>query len=1095
MRNALIVHTADGASLADALAAAHPGARTTRVTLEPSPDATSLDRAVRAGGGYDAVYFLGGIAADEPAADDIAALDLAQDRGLFGLFRLVKALDAAPGCHLKIVTSDVCAVRDGDPERPFSAGVHGLGRSIAKEYPWLQVSAIDVSSTALRPGAEQRAAVAAVIAEPGHLRGREIAIRDGRRLIRTMERKALPVAARTPYRDGGVYLVIGGAGGLGHLFSRHLAETHRARLVWVGRRPVDAAIQARIDDVRALGGDVLYLQADAGDATALRAAVATARRQLGPLHGAVHSATVLEDQPIASTDEAAFRAGVRAKIAGSIALQHAVAGEHLDFVVYFGSIASYLNNDGASAYAAGCTFQDRYARFQQTRAGHPVRLIQWGYWGGVGAVAASAAVQDRQFSAIGIGAIGVDDGMEAIRRVLSQPAPQVIAARTTRASATDLLGYELRAAPLSRHPTRFASLFERSLPRIQPGRDAVRGLLRYQFSFDQLERFSEDMLACVLDEMGAFAGLRDRGEAITALGQHLGVAARFDRLFESLLAILEDARYLRLADGRAIAGERRPPTADALRAQMERLRGLPEIEPYVTLLWACYHRYADLLTGRAPATDVLFPGGSMEMMGRLYKGNATADHFNQLVSRSLLAFLEARIPQLRACEKIAILEVGAGTGGTSASVLEALAPHATHLEYFYTDISRAFTTYGEREYGARYPFVTFKPLNLENDLAAQGYAREQFDVVLGANVIHATRNLSSTLDSLKVALKTHGWLILNEMTRVVPFLTITAGLLDGWWLFDDEHVRMKWSPLLSSSMWSQLLRRAGFDRVAPLDHRDGNADWTIQNVIVAESNGVTGATALQVALAQPQAASALAASAASAAGPAPTPAPSAPAPAARPLSRAAVEARIVDCLARTLQIEASTLDPEVPFTTFGVDSIFAVEVAEVISRELGIELRTTALFNHPTARSLAEHIVDSFAPTEAPPPAPVSPAPVPVPPALRSPAPSSATPPRAPGASAATSAIDVAQVLADALAISREQIDPGADLAEIGLDAEHVVRVSTQLAALGVHAPAANLLRSASVGALIAHVEHLGSDAPVASASRAASMPAAAPTT
>ncbi|WP_437923085.1 SDR family NAD(P)-dependent oxidoreductase [Sorangium sp. So ce291] len=1129
VQTALVIHTPEGERLADALAASHPGARIARILLgapretadlpdargssatraaRPSPAASraveiqaedpgALERALRdlAAAGLDrldAVYFLGGLSAHEPAAGDLDALERCQQRGLLSLFRLVKALDAlglaSSSCHLKLITNDVCPVRAGDPERPLAAGIHGLARSIVKEYPRLKVSCIDIATEELsRP---EEALISAVIAEPGRLRGKEVALRGGKRFQRSMAALPLAPPAAEPFRQGGVYLVLGGASGLGYLFSQHLAEVHGARLVWLGRRPLGDDIQSQISDVEARGGKVLYLQADAGDPTSVRAAVARAKAHFGALHGVVHSAVVLGDHPIATTEEATFTAGVRAKITGSLALHQAVAGEPLDFFLYFGSIASYLNNGGASAYAAGCTFQDRYALFHRARAPYPVRIINWGYWGKVGAVARTADVHDQQFGAIGVGAIAPADGMEAVRRVLAQRVPQVVAVQLTR-EPTDLFGYEL-SHTTTVHPERFEPLLARSVPRIQPELGAVRALLSCQPSFDKLERFTEDLLLSAFQDMGAF---RTGGrESAAALRERLGIARRYSRLYDSLLAILEGAGYLRIEGDGLLISDRVAREQRDVHRQMQQLAALPEIEPYVRLLWACYQRYPELLRAQVAATDVLFPQGSMDLMGRLYKGNFTADHFNDLVIKSLLSFLDARLARLQKGEKIAILEVGAGTGGTSASVLKALDPYGPYIEYFYTDISRAFTQYGKRQYGPSHPFVTFQPLNLEEDVVAQGYSAARFDVVLGANVVHATRNLRSTLQSIKSLLKANGWLILNEMTRVVHFLTLSAGLLDGWWLFEDEIERMKWSPLLSASMWKGLLEEEGFGRVAPLDHSDGAASWSIQSVILAESDGVVRGRRPEHVAPRPEP---------SAAAPSPmavAPAAVAPAPVApaaeqvaspQPMSLRAIEDRIIEGLAHTLQLNRAELDPDVPFTTFGVDSIFAVEVSGVVGRELGIELRTTALYNHPTARALAAHIAADFAPVQAvaapatgtAPPAqpPLAQPPLAQPPLAQPPLAQPRTPvePSTPAHRPASPRLDaieqVRQVtmdaLAEALAIDARELDMSGNPAEYGLDAQQAVAASSRInQVLGTSVTATELLRCEAFDQLVDHL-------------------------
>ena len=66
-----------------------------------------------------------------------------------------------------------------------------------------------------------------------------------------------------------------------------------------------------------------------------------------------------------------------------------------------------------------------------------------------------------------------------------------------------------------------------------------------------------------------------------------------------------------------------------------------------------------------------------------------------------------------------ILEVGSGSGGTSVVVMEALADLHEHVEFVYTDISPQLVAYGRKTYGPRFPFVRFRLLDVEKDVAAQ----------------------------------------------------------------------------------------------------------------------------------------------------------------------------------------------------------------------------------------------------------------------------------------------------------------------------------------------------------------------------------------
>ena len=77
----------------------------------------------------------------------------------------------------------------------------------------------------------------------------------------------------------------------------------------------------------------------------------------------------------------------------------------------------------------------------------------------------------------------------------------------------------------------------------------------------------------------------------------------------------------------------------------------------------------EILTGKASATDILFPNSSMDLVEGVYKNNQVADYFNDVLADTLTAYLQERLKQEPEA-KIRILEIGAGTGGTSAAVIQ-----------------------------------------------------------------------------------------------------------------------------------------------------------------------------------------------------------------------------------------------------------------------------------------------------------------------------------------------------------------------------------------------------------------------------------------
>lgn len=79
----------------------------------------------------------------------------------------------------------------------------------------------------------------------------------------------------------------------------------------------------------------------------------------------------------------------------------------------------------------------------------------------------------------------------------------------------------------------------------------------------------------------------------------------------------------------------------------------------------------------------------------------------------------------------------------------------------------------------------------------QGYKLGAYDVLFATNVLHATRDMGNTLQHCKALLRKGGLLIANELTTKTEFLTLTFGLTDGWWLYDDVERRIPGSPILS----------------------------------------------------------------------------------------------------------------------------------------------------------------------------------------------------------------------------------------------------------------------------------------------------------
>ena len=111
-----------------------------------------------------------------------------------------------------------------------------------------------------------------------------------------------------------------------------------------------------------------------------------------------------------------------------------------------------------------------------------------------------------------------------------------------------------------------------------------------------------------------------------------------------------------------------------------------------------------------------------------------------------------------------VLEIGAGTGGTTSALLPFLS--ADTARYLFTDVSDVFLTAARRRFGGL-GFVDFALFDLDTDFVAQGHAPGSFDVIISANCVHAVKDLRSALERLRALLSPGGVLILVESTSTL----------------------------------------------------------------------------------------------------------------------------------------------------------------------------------------------------------------------------------------------------------------------------------------------------------------------------------------
>ncbi|KAH8821290.1 hypothetical protein F5884DRAFT_827558 [Xylogone sp. PMI_703] len=141
-----------------------------------------------------------------------------------------------------------------------------------------------------------------------------------------------------------------------------------------------------------------------------------------------------------------------------------------------------------------------------------------------------------------------------------------------------------------------------------------------------------------------------------------------------------------------------------------------------------------------------------------------------------------------------MLEIGAGTGGTTKAVFRAIndfeineASNASFGHYTYTDVSTGFFKQAKDTFRPFVSRMTFKRLDIQEKPSTQDFEPGQYDIVVASQCLHATRNMTETMINVRELLKPGGRLIMVEGTQEAPDISFVFGSLPGWWLGNISH--------------------------------------------------------------------------------------------------------------------------------------------------------------------------------------------------------------------------------------------------------------------------------------------------------------------
>ncbi|MBW4428338.1 MAG: amino acid adenylation domain-containing protein [Nostoc desertorum CM1-VF14] len=343
-----------------------------------------------------------------------------------------------------------------------------------------------------------------------------------------------------------------------------------------------------------------------------------------------------------------------------------------------------------------------------------------------------------------------------------------------------------------------------------------------------IERLSTAYMRFTLTSLGVYIHPQEK-HSLDSLINQFQIQPHYRKLLGQWLCVLEKEGLLQREERDTFVNHISLET-DSLNIIWNQVKqyadSIPQGQNFLNYLKRHLDNNLGLLKGQIDPLDLLFPEGGLDTVESLYQSFPTAAYFNSL-AREVMKSLVKTWP----LEKpLRILEIGAGIGGTTASLLSVLPGDRT--VYTYTDISAFFSNLAKEKF-REYSFVEYKRLDIDQNPQEQGYQLQSFDVIVAANVLHVARNLKTTLSYVRSLLAPQGFLLLIELTEYSRSAMTTMGFVKGFSSYEDERTQEN-LPTLSVKQWQSILQLNAFEDFVAFPQSGSPCDLFGQHLIIAK---------------------------------------------------------------------------------------------------------------------------------------------------------------------------------------------------------------------------------------------------------------------
>lgn len=390
------------------------------------------------------------------SVDSLNDLTEILNKGLYSLFYLVKAIQRAMnGEELKLFILSYCSTEVTGKEsviKPENITLAALGRIFMRENPLVKSKFIDT---------DDNFNIHQIYGElhQDFFNG-QVAYRENKRYIQEFREVDLlnyKYEKQVEIKSNGVYVITGGAGGIGLEIAKYLASKNRVNIALINRSKIPerekwpeiikcnagsklAGKVRAIQEIEMNGSEVCCYSADVSNLTEMEEVLQNLRTKYQKINGIIHAAGTWSDGLTHEKSEMSFAQTIRPKIQGTWILENLTQHDEIDFFVLFSSVAAIYGAPGQGDYAAANLYLNSFSSLL-SKKGRRGLAINWVSWLETGMAVDTNTNINTTFKAL-----PTKQGIEAFAAVVDSNLDQVLVGEIYYESDLVLL---LEKSPLS----------------------------------------------------------------------------------------------------------------------------------------------------------------------------------------------------------------------------------------------------------------------------------------------------------------------------------------------------------------------------------------------------------------------------------------------------------------------------------------------------------------------------------------------------------------------------------------------------------------------------------------------------------------------